>query len=81
MPILSHLWSKTERLQSMGKINSFFIFCETIKIKIDESSKPLAITHVDDLAINFPGLDLLPPSKASQSRTNGCCVQLLYFIL
>ena len=65
----------------MGKINSFFIFCETIKIKIDESSKPLAVPHVDELAINFPGVDFLPPPKASQSRTNGRCVQLLYFIL
>ena len=59
------LWSKTKRLQSMGKINSFFISGGTVKIKIDENSKPLAITHLDDLAINFPGVDLSPSPKAS----------------
>ena len=37
----------------------------TVKIKIDENSKPLAITHLDDLAINLPGVDLLPSPKAS----------------
>ena len=42
----------------MGEINSFFISGGIVKIKIDESSKPLAITHLDDLAINFPGFDL-----------------------
>ena len=42
----------------MGKINSFFISGGTVKIKSDENSKPLAITHRDDLAINFPGVDL-----------------------
>ena len=49
----------------MGKINSFFTFGGTVKIKIDESSKPLAITHPDELAINFSGVDLLPSPKAS----------------
>ena len=49
----------------MGKINSFFISSGTIKIEIDENSKPLAITHLDDLAINLSGVDLSPPPKAS----------------
>ena len=44
----------------MGKINSSFISGGTVKIKIDESSKPLAMTHLDDLAINFPGVDFSP---------------------
>ena len=48
----------------MGKINTFFISTETIKIKIDENSKPLAITHLVDITINFPGVDLSPPPKA-----------------
>ena len=52
------LWSKTKRLQSMGKINSFFLSGRTVKIKIDENSKRLAIIHLDDLAINFPDVDL-----------------------
>ena len=36
----------------MGKINSFFISGGTVKIKIDENSKPLAVTHLNDLAVN-----------------------------
>ena len=44
----------------MGKINSSFISGGTVKIKIDENSKPLAMTHLDDLAINSPGVDLSP---------------------
>ena len=59
------LWSKTKRLQSMGKINSFFISGGTVKIKIDENSKPSAITHLDNLAINSQGVDLSPSPKAS----------------
>ena len=47
----------------MGKIKSFFISVGTLKIKIDENSKPLAITHLDDLAVNFPGVDLSPSPK------------------
>ena len=42
----------------MDKINSFFISGGTVKIEIDKNSKPLAITHLDDLAINFAGVDL-----------------------
>ena len=49
----------------MGKINKFFISGGTVKVKIDEKSKPLAITHLDDLVINFPGVDLSPSPKAS----------------
>ena len=55
-PYYRILWSETKRLQSMGQINNFFISGGTVKIKIDENSKPLAITHLDDLAINFPVL-------------------------
>ena len=64
-PYYRILWSKTKRLQSMGKINNFFTSGGTVKVKIDENSKPLAITHLDDLAINFPGVDLSPSPKTS----------------
>ena len=64
-PYYRILWSKTKCLQSMGKINNFFISGGTVKIKIDENSKPLTITHLDDLAINFLGVDLSPSPKAS----------------
>ena len=59
------LWSKTKRFESMDKKNSFFISGGTVKIKIDENSKPLAIIHLDDLAINFVGVDFSPPPKVS----------------
>ena len=49
----------------MSKINNFFLSGGTVKIKIDENSKPLAMTHLDDLAINFSGVDLSPSPKAS----------------
>ena len=75
------LWSKTKHLQNMSKINSLFISGGTVKIEIDENSKPIAITHLDNLTINFPGVDLSPSPNVSYWRTNGCCVQLLYYIL
>ena len=37
----------------------------TVKIKIDENSKPLAVIHLNDLAVNIPGVDLSPLPKAS----------------
>ena len=80
-PYYRILWSKAKRLQSMGKINNFFISGGTVKVKIDENSKPLAITHLDDLAINFPGADLSASPKISYWRTNRSCVQLLYYIV
>ena len=64
-PYYRILWSKTKRLQNMGKINDFFISGGTVKIKIDENSKPLAITYFNNLAISFPGVDLSPSLKAS----------------
>ena len=64
-PYYRILWSKAKRLQSMGKMNNFFVSGGTVKVKIDENSKPLAITHLDDLAINFPGVDLSASPKTS----------------
>ena len=49
----------------MDKRNSFFISGGTIKNEIDKKSKPLTITHLHDLVINFPSDDLLPPTKVS----------------
>ena len=59
------LWSKTKRFESMDKKNSFFISGGTVKIKIDENSKLLAIIHLDDIGIHFAGVDLSPPAKVS----------------
>ena len=40
----------------------FFISGDTIKIKVNENSSPLSVTHVDDFGKHFPDVDLLPPS-------------------
>ena len=63
-PYFCNLWSKTKRLQSIGKTNSFFVSGGTVKFKIDENSKLLAMTNLDDLAIKFPGINLSQPLKA-----------------
>ena len=49
----------------MGIINSFFISGGTIKVKITEDSRPLAITHLNDFTVHFPNVDLSPPSASS----------------
>ena len=79
-PYYHILWSKRKRLQRMGKINSFFISGGTVKVKIDESSKPLPIKHLDDLATHFLGVGLSPPTKASLWRTNGCVDYYIIFL-
>ena len=62
-PYYRMLWSKSKRLQSMGMINSFFISGGTVKVKIAENSRPLAITHLNDLTVHFPNVDLSLPSE------------------
>ena len=49
----------------MGMINSFFISEGTVKVKIVEKSRPLAITHLNDFIVHFPNVDLSPPSESS----------------
>ena len=62
-PYYRMLWSKSKRLHSMGIINSFFISGGTVKVKITENSRPLAITHLNDFTVHFPNVDLSPPSE------------------
>ena len=52
------LWSKSKKLLTIGKINSFYISKGTIRIKISENSSPLSITHVNDFGKHFPDIDL-----------------------
>ena len=59
------LWSKSKQLHSMGIIISFFISEGTVKVKITENSRPLAITQLSDFTVNFPNVDLSPPSVSS----------------
>ena len=37
------LWSKSKKLHSLGKINSFFVSGDTAKIKVSENSPPLSL--------------------------------------
>ena len=48
------LWSKSEKLRSLVKIN-----------KVSENSLPLSISHIDDFGKYFPDLDL---SSRERSR-------------
>ena len=56
-PYYKMLWSKSKKLHSLSKIHSFFISGDTIKIRVNENSSPLSITHVDDFGKHFPGVD------------------------
>ena len=54
------LWAKSKKLHSMHKIHSFYISNGSIKLKLQENSKPFAIYHVNDFEKHFPGVDLSP---------------------
>ena len=47
------LWCKSKKLHSMGRIFSFYIAGESIKIKVHKNSTPPAITHVNDFEDHF----------------------------
>ena len=59
-PYYKSLWSKSKKLRSLGRIHSFFISNSSIKVKIQENSEPLSITHKSDLTNHFPDVDLSP---------------------
>ena len=62
-PYYKVLWSKSKKLHSLGKIFSFYISGDTVKIKVSENSSPLSITHVDDFGKLFPDIDLSPSER------------------
>ena len=45
--------------------NCFLISGGVVKVKIIETSRPLAITHLSDFAVHFPNADLSHPSESS----------------
>ena len=61
-PYYRVLWAKCKKLQSMQKIHVFFVSNGSIKIKIQENSRSIAITHTEDFEEHFPGVDLSPPT-------------------
>ena len=44
----------------MGKIFSYYVSNGTVKIKIQETSKPLSIMHISDLDKHLPDVDHSP---------------------
>ena len=54
------LWAKSKKLQSLGRIHSYFISNGKIKLKVQENSDPLVVTHCSDFENFFPGVDLSP---------------------
>ena len=44
-------------------IDNFYIFSETIKIKVTENSSPITITHLDDFKIHFPGIGIVTTDR------------------
>ena len=54
------LWSKSKRLLDVGKINNFYVSSGKVEIRIQENSKPLSITYVEDFEKYFPDVDLTP---------------------
>ena len=61
-PYYRMLWSKSKRLLDLGKINNFYVSSGKIKIRIQENSKPLSTTHVEDFKKYFTDVDLTPSS-------------------
>ena len=57
-PYYKVLWSKSKKLHNLGKLHSFFVSGDTSKIKVNEGSAPLPVTHVDDFGnYFFPDVD------------------------
>ena len=56
------LWSKSKRLYAMKQIHRYYVSNGTVKVKLEENSRPLSITHATDFDKHFPGIDLSPPS-------------------
>ena len=56
-PYYKVLWSKSKKLHSLGKIFSFYISSDTIKIKSSENNSQLTTTQVDDFGKCFPNIE------------------------
>ena len=61
-PYYKSFWSKSKKLRTLGNIHIFFISNSTIKLKLQENSVPVAITHNSDFQKYFPDVDLSSPN-------------------
>ena len=57
-PYYRVLLSKLKVLLNMGKINRLMVSNGTVKVKINEISVAISITHADDFTKYFPDIDL-----------------------
>ena len=60
-PYYKLLWSKSKRLHAMEQIRSY-VSNGTVKVKLEENSRPISIKHATDFDKHFPDIDLSPPS-------------------
>ena len=66
----------------MGKIHSFYIAGESIKIEVHENNTPLVTTYVNDFEYHFPDVDLSPTStlNSGSSTIHGVLFFVNYFL-
>ena len=43
-------------------IHSYYVSNDMVKLKHEENSRPLSVTHATDFDKHFSGIDLSPPS-------------------
>ena len=84
-PYYRMLWSKSKRLHDLGKIYNFYVSGGKIKLRLQENSKLLARTHVENFKKYFPDVDLTPSSWRKFltsiyliSSSARCCVTTMH---
>ena len=63
-PYYKVIWTKSKKLYSLGKMHSFSISCDTIKIRFSGNSSPQSLTHINDFRKYFPDVDLSPLERS-----------------
>ena len=51
------LWSTSKKLHVKGRIFSWYVSNRSIEIKLQENSRPLYISHMEDFKKYFPDVD------------------------
>ena len=47
----------------MKQIHSCYVSNGTVKVKLEENSRPISFTHATDFDKHFPGIDRSPPVR------------------
>ena len=61
----------------MKQIYSYYVSNGTVKVKLEENSRPISITHSTDFDKDFHGIDLGLPSYMYQS----CCILFFFLVV